>query len=92
MREKSQCITLHDWLGKDKDSWQRWVEHIATTYPIFVETLNRIKNPLSKKDVFNFFEEDTYLGVLSALLWLDNHHRRWLQFRLLPSSSSNRNE
>lgn len=82
--------TPHDWLGKDKISWHRWIVHIATYYPIFAESINSIKNPLSKKEVFNYFEEDTYLGVLSALLWLDNHRRQWLQFRLLPSESADR--
>ena len=82
--------TPHDWLGKDSESWQRWVDHIAADYPTFAETVNSIKNPLYEEDVFNYFEEDTYKGVLAALLWLDNHRRRWNFFKTHPSSHADR--
>ena len=83
--ENNYDTTPHYWLGKDKESWQRWVEHMATNYPTFVETANSIKNPLYEEEVFNYFEEDTYKGVLSALFWLNNHRKRWKMFYTFPS-------
>ena len=80
----------HYWLGKDKESWQRWVEHMATNYPTFVETVNSIKNPLYEEDVFNYFEEDTYKGIVAAILWLDNHRKKRLYFKYFPSESVSR--
>ncbi len=83
-------ITPHDWLGKNCDRWQRWVERIATDYPVFAETVNSIKNPLYEKDVFKYFEEDTYKGIIAATLWLDNHRRKWASFKTFPSARADR--
>lgn len=82
--------TPYDWLEKDSESWQRWVEHMATDYSTFAETINNIKNLLFEKDVFNYFEEDTYKGVLAALLWLNNHRKRWREFQIIPSFDADR--
>ena len=82
--------TPHDWLGKDSESWQRWVNHIATNYPTFAETVNSIRNPLYEEDVFNYFEEDTYKGVVAALLWLNTHRKKWKLFQTIPSFDADR--
>lgn len=82
--------TPHDWVEEDNKSWQRWVDHMATNYPTFAETVNSIKNPLYEKDVFDCFEEDTYKGIIAALLWLNVHRRRWLEFYRFPSQKADR--
>lgn len=88
--ENNYDITPHDWLGKDKDRWQSWVEHMAIDHPFFSKTVNGIKNPLYEKDVFNYFEEDTYKGIIAATLWLDNHRKKWSYFKIFPSSRADR--
>lgn len=81
-------IELHNWNNNANVAIRMVVEKAYNQYPVFASAINEINSLLSEEDVFDYYKDDPYKGVIATSLWFGKHMLVPREFRLLASSNA----